>query len=67
MITFPNKIHFLSDNSECEFVNEIVDKNLKERTANFEYTKGYYFLNSKVSLGLIQIEKLIKNNLIEVR
>lgn len=64
--TFPKKIFFLSDDTECELIEEIIDKKIKDRYASFVFTKGYYLLNSKVSLGLIQLDKLLKNKRIEI-
>ncbi len=66
IINFPKKIFFLSDDTECEFIEEIIDKKVKERYASFVFTKANNILNSKVSLGLIQLNKLLKNKSIEI-
>lgn len=66
MTTFPKHIYFVSDENEAEFVNEIVgaDKKVKERCANYVYTKSITNLDMVFSMFLSQIDNLLKSGLI---
>lgn len=66
MENFPKHIFFVSDDTEAEFVNEIVgaDKKVKERIANYVYTKSITNLGKPMSLFLSQIDNLHKSGLI---
>lgn len=64
MKDFPKHIVFLSDESECEFVNEITDKKIKERIANYVFTKSHSNLGKEFPIWLAQIEKLYESKLL---
>lgn len=64
---FPKTINFISDDTECEFVEEIINKKLKDRFSTFKYTKANFFLNREVVLSFAQINKLIGDRLVEVK
>jgi hypothetical protein len=64
MESFPNKIVFLSDSTEAEFVNEIIGAKVKERIANYVYTKSITNLDMVFSMFLNQIDNLHKSGLI---
>jgi len=66
LTSFPHKIKFLSDSTEIEFVKEIKDAKVKERIANYIFTKGEVNEGKLLSLFLVQIEKLLQDKLIEV-
>ena len=69
MTTFPKHIYFVSDDTEAEFVNEIVgaDKKVKERIANYQYTKARVNNHQIFSMFLSQIDNLHKSGLIKTR
>lgn len=64
--TFPQTIHFLSDDTIANYVNEIVgtDKKVKERIANYQYTKAKVNNGQIFSMFLSQIDNLEKSGLI---
>lgn len=66
MKDFPRHLFFVSDDTEAEFVNEIVgaDKKVKERIANYRYTKARVNNHQIFSMFLSQIDNLHKSGLI---
>ena len=64
MTTFPKQITFLSDDCVAEFVNEITGAKVKERIANYVYTKSITNLDMVFSMFLSQIDNLQKSGLI---
>lgn len=64
MEKFPKHIYFVSDETEAEFVNEITGSKLKERIANYQYTKARVNNHQVFSLFLSQIDNLNKSGLI---
>lgn len=67
MTNFPKHITFLSDSTEVEFIQEIKDKKLKERLAEYKFTKAVVLKGKSVTLGLSQIEKLKSDNSIKIQ
>jgi len=67
MKDFPAWILFKSDESECEFVEEITDKKLKDRIANYKFTKSNNNLNKVFPLGIKQISNLFDADLIKIK
>lgn len=66
---FPKSISFLSDHTTVELVEEIKNKNLKERMGEYRYTVVNplgHLKNSSVSLGLVQIQRLLDAKLITI-
>ena len=64
MTNFPHHITFLSDDTELEFVKEVIDKKLKERMAEYIFTKATTINGKTITLALAQIEKLESENLL---
>ena len=64
MKNFPNKIHFRSDGTDAQLVNEVVNKQLKERLAVYVYTHFRVPPVREFMMSLSQIEKLNAENLI---
>jgi hypothetical protein len=62
MTDFPNKLSFLSDDTEAKLVNET--KPSKERTANYVYTKASCNLGKEFTMSLEQIKRLKDSKLI---
>jgi len=67
MKDFPKKIEFLSDDSVAKLVNEVVNKQLKERLAIYVYTHFRVPPVREFMMSLSQIEKLNNENLIVCR
>ena len=67
MTTFPKHIYFVSDENEAEFVNEIVGAKVKEKIANYQYTKARVNNHQIFSMFLSQIDNLHKSGLIKTR
>jgi hypothetical protein len=65
MQSFPHTLHFLSDETEAVFKQELADKKAKERTAIYEFTKGLAVKGKQFALGLEQIGKMIDNKIAE--
>lgn len=61
MKDFPKTIHFLHDDCVAEFENEIIGSKLKERIANYKYTKARVNNGQVFTLFASQIEKLEKD------
>lgn len=66
MKDFPQTIHFLHDDCIAELVGEMKDSKLKERMANYQYTKARVNLNQVFCLSLSQINKLLDSKSIEI-
>lgn len=64
MDRFPIKIMFISDETEAEFVNEIVGAKVKERIANYVFTKASTIKGVTVSLFLSQLQRLHQDKMI---
>lgn len=64
MDKFPQKLFFLSDDTEAEFVNEIVGAKIKERMANYKYTKARVNKGMVFTMFLSQISNLLNDKLI---
>lgn len=64
MTEFPKTIQFISDDTEAEFVSEILNSKLKERVANYKYTKAKANNGLTFSMFLSQINGLYKDKLI---
>lgn len=67
MTNFPNYIKFLSDDTEVELVREIINPKMKERAAVYVFTKAGVNEGKEFAMYLAQIEKLLSENLIEVK
>lgn len=66
MSKFPKHIIFVSDNTEAEFVNEITGARVKERVANYVFTKAKTNKGVTVSLFLSQLERLLQDKMIVI-
>jgi hypothetical protein len=66
MKDFPRTIHFLHDDCVAEFENEIVGAKVKERLANYRYTKAGVNKDKLFTLFLAQIQRLLDDKSIKL-
>ena len=66
MKEFPSWILFKSVSSEVEFVEEITDKKLKDRIANYKFIVSNNNLGKIFPLGIKQLENLYSADLIKI-
>lgn len=64
MKDFPKTITFLSDDCIAEFVEEIKGAKVKERMANYKYTKARVNEGMVFTMLLSQISNLLNDKLI---
>jgi len=66
MTNFPRTIHFLHDDCVAELVGEITGAKVKERMANYQYTKARVNNGQVFTLFLSQLIKLLDSKSITV-
>ena len=66
MLTLPNRIFFVSDETTAELMDIIKDKKSKDLTGNYKFTTGKYIKDKEVPILLSHINHLKSNNLLKI-